>query len=348
MCSTVLTHLSLSLTRGGCSNQLFECESTTQPGYKAVIRFYGSDLTGEGNSHKPMSEEVEAQVMRRLSAMGLYPSILNVFPGGRIEEFAAGRPPTLDEINSLPVNLLLMKKLAAIHSMKDMPNAAEPGKAMFVFDTFHKYLADMETANQTRSPVEPGDREAYEFIRSVDLHQESAWLQQMFPSIASRIVFSHNDMYKNNILLVPDANNNLSDDNMLVIDYEYASSNYRWADLAIHITEMSFQSYDAERDQLIIPHADASFVQAILRCYLDEWRTLNKESVDEQLDTLPHLMHELEFGELIIYLARVLFFCGYVGRNYGPMQSWKYTRVRLQEYLRAKQQFLQKATVASS
>lgn len=58
------------------------------------------------------------------------------------------------------------------------------------------------------------------------------------------------------------------------------------------------------------------------------------------MDSLHHLEHEVRFGYMVIHLARVLFFCGYVGRNYGTLQNWKYTRKRVQEFLKAKQRFL--------
>lgn len=136
------THILISHKhRGGCSNQLFVCESSTS-GSKVVIRWYGSDLTGEGNNHKPMSEEVEEQVMRRLSLTGLYPRLLLTFPGGRIEDFVSGRTPTITEINCPVVNLILMRKLATIHSMSHMP--VDYSKPMFSFTTLHKYLRDMD------------------------------------------------------------------------------------------------------------------------------------------------------------------------------------------------------------
>lgn len=59
-----------------------------------------------------------------------------------------------------------------------------------------------------------------------------------------------------------------------------------------------------------------------------------------EIDELAHVEQEVRFGSLVIHMARVLFFCAYVGRNYGPLQSWRYTRTRAQEYVRAKQVFL--------
>lgn len=326
-----------------------------------MIRFYGSDLTGEGNNHKPMSEEVEAQIMRKLSISGLYPDILSVFPGGRIEKFVSGRQVTIHEINELKLNLIIMRKLAAIHSMSDMPCGREP---MFTFDTFRKYLTALEAAGHEPVIVDDTDRDAYEMIRSFDFRSESQWLEQVFTKIDSRSVFCHNDLHKNNIMINKgdegagndDNNNHLisrnTDEELLIIDYEYASMNYRWSDLSIHLIELSLSSYDHEMDKLLIQPKDEEFVRTVVSCYLGEWLSINKVDDDpghgmtgtcsNNIDTMDHLMYEISFGQMIIHYARVLFFAAYVRRNYGPMQSWKYTRMRLNQYFSAKRDFVNK------
>lgn len=113
------------------------------------------------------------------------------------------------------------------------------------------------------------------------------WLEQLFPSIRSRVVFCHNDMHKGNVLLDSDVpldpnNNSFPEDSIRIMDFEYSSANYRWADLSIHLIELSFQSYDWDRDQLMVPLPDDTFVRSLLSCYLDEWRSLNQDKADSE------------------------------------------------------------------
>lgn len=306
---------------------------------------------GEGNSHKPMSEEVEAKIMEKLSKCDLYPQIVNTFKGGRIEQFISGRTLTIKEINSLPLILILMKKVAAIHSMKDMPSGKgddDERKPLFTFETFDKYLKDLRDVKPViRNEIE---EEAKEFVtKSMKFEEEYRFLHHIFQHMNSRVVFIHNDLHKDNVMIdskepVDQNNNNINvrPEDIRIMDYEYSGYNYRSVDLAILLNEMSFQSYDEEKDCLTVPEVSEEIVRQTIHCYLKEWKSLNPDDFDERVDNVDHLVHEISIFRLIHSYARILFFCAYVSRYYGPMQCWTYTRTRVKHYFRAKHDFLSK------
>lgn len=315
---------------------------------KVIVRFYGSDLVGDGNGHKEKTDSLEAELISRLNREGLYPKILSTFPGGRIEQFISGRLLTNHEMSDHKVSTIIARKLAAIHSLKNMPgkNSSQP---LFTFQRLLDYITDYENvkASIDVSSLSGDDVAIVEYFRQYDFMAECDWLREIFTAIKCyRIVYCHNDIHQKNIMIRADDNSNIidtqnmTDDQIVIMDYEYSNLNYRWADLSNYFCEIQFFSYHHVKAACLNDYPDVVFRTLMINEYLHEWESKCPEEYDPVVDTTDSLLRETHFGSLVIHLFRVLFFLSYIKRNYDSFQSWKYTKVRFDAYLKMKQEWI--------
>jgi len=295
-----------------------------------------------------MDETTELAIMTKLAEKGLHPKILASFPGGRIEEFVFGRQLTLDELNdeSLSLATICMKKLAHIHSIKDVPMKKE---TVLSFPLIRSWL---EMFENHKNSMTFDDQEDLSFFRdqilTTDFSHELDWLEKVFLSIPTRTVFSHNDLHVGNLLLLnsvssADANNNdqrLNENGVLIMDYEYSGLNVRWGDIAKFLCEMSCSSFDPELDQVEYKHPEKKRIEQMISVYIEEWKILNLEIFDSNLDSVEYIHNEVSYGSLCVHLLTVIFFLAFVKKNFDKLHNWKYIRMRLNSYFEMKREFL--------
>lgn len=299
---------------------------------RVIVRFYGSELTGKGNKYKKLTEKEEVLIMNKLSQRNLAPRVIDAFDGGRIESFVTGRLITFDEIKSQSINHAIAKKLAQIHSMQDMLQKQEP---LFNVDTLFNFLDDFEKKRSVdANDLSESDRTIRSKILAFDVRREAEWIACLLQSVSSRIVFSHNDVHMKNIFVLQEQND------LLLMDYEYSGYNYRWADLANHLCEISLHSFDLSSGQCTICPLTRCERQEFCTVYLNEWIKASDMNEISTLDTVDKLMMEVDFGFLVVHLMRVIFFTAYISTNFGPLQSWSYTALRLERYLQSKEEFI--------
>ena len=337
--SFIVVSFLLFKRRLGFSNCIFKV--THSPSHERVIvRFYGSALTGKGNKYKKLSEEEEVAIMNKLSQRNLAPRVIHAFQGGRIESFVTGRLITFDEIKSQSINHTIAKKLAQIHSMDNMLSKQEPG---FNVEILFNFLDDFEKKRTVEAgDLSESDREIRSKILAFDVRREAEWIASLLRSVSSRIVFSHNDVHMKNIFVLEEQKD------LLLMDYEYSGYNYRWADLANHLCEISLHSFDLSSGRCTISPLTRLERQAFCTVYLAEWmqqaaaaaEAEGKREEKSTLDTVEKLMMEVDFGFLVVHLMRVVFFTAYISTNFGPLQSWSYTALRLERYLQSKEEFI--------
>ncbi|XP_053205423.1 uncharacterized protein LOC128389817 [Panonychus citri] len=82
---------------------------------KVIVRFYGSEFTGEGNQYKCVSDDEEMEILKILSARGISPAVLKSFPGGRIDEYIESTILDPKRIAQIDILTILAPKIAQYH-----------------------------------------------------------------------------------------------------------------------------------------------------------------------------------------------------------------------------------------
>lgn len=329
------------MTSQGFSNYIFKATHIPTD-EKVIVRFYGSALTGKGNKYKPLNQEEEEEIVKRLSELNLAPKILFSFQDGRIESFVKGRLITKEEIKSKIGDEKIAIKLAQIHSMKNMLKEQNP---LFTMNKLYTFVSDFEKKKVTKeekseekNKLNSNDEILRDELISYNYREEAEWIESIFNKLESRVIFSHNDVHMKNIFVLEneDGNNTFE---LLFMDYEYSCYNYRWADLANHICEISLHSFDLESGECKTPPMTREERETFINNYLKEWLKLNL-SEENDIDSVKNIMMEVDFGLLVVHLMRILFFIAYIDTNFGPLQSWSYTKMRLKKYLQSKEEFI--------
>lgn len=255
------------------SNRLFSVELNAQKGEsqgrnhenddrKVVIRFYGSSfIPNDVLTSSKSSEVTESRLVSKLSELNLCPKLLATFPGGRIEPFVKGRMVTIQELReNVELNIQIARKIALIHSLSSRGEFLEEigidsSRILFTSNVLDGYLADfLKVKSELMETMVDEDCIS---LFNHDFQSETDFLIEKFQKLESRIVFCHNDLHHKNIYLLDcDQNNNVipADDletRLMVMDYEYASFNYRWADLATYFTgkQLNFPSNDRIKNE---------------------------------------------------------------------------------------------------
>lgn len=252
----------------GLSNYLFSAclkdDVPTLPGEprKVLIRVYGEVLRSSVDSI--VLDSVNFAI---LSEKRLGPTLYGVFPGGRIEEFIESRTLLTSELSIPKVMETIARHTARIHRL-NMPFCKQP---TFLLNMMEKFLAQLTGTRDPPSRPTPklsraslvelqveydrhvsesngdswgefGFNEAQEMALRFKLCEEFTWLKAKFqesPSDMFPVVFCHNDLQENNILVL-DKPGEEGAYELLPIDYEYAGYNYRAFDVGNHFNEWCY------------------------------------------------------------------------------------------------------------
>lgn len=147
---------------------------------------------------------------------------------------------TCQELRDPYLSAIIARKAANVHSL-DVPINKEP---TWLFDTIHSWLETIRESQAAGPTPETGTS-----LLSFAYEEEVEWLKSYLKQVRSPIVFCHNDLQEGNILL-PEVNTvmrkgrkvstPLTDDRVVLIDFEYCSYNYRGHDIANHFCEWAF------------------------------------------------------------------------------------------------------------
>ncbi|KAJ3651951.1 hypothetical protein Zmor_017955 [Zophobas morio] len=316
---------------GGLSNLLYhislpeslvkETKDLTEP-KEVLIRIYGQ-THGEHALEALITESV---VFTLLSERGLGPKLHGVFPGGRIEQYINARPLITKELADEKLSVKIAQKMASIHTM-EVPLHKEPG---WLWDTIDRWLKTCES--KLKSDDVP------DFIRdvvNVDINAEVDWLKKRLEMENCSVVFCHNDMQEGNILIRQDGpeNNNNDDPEIVVIDFEYCSYNYRSFDIANHFmewmydyTEPEYPFYKEQLDHYPSKQQRLLFIKAYL-----EARGL-KENPKK-------ILREVEVFSLASHFFWGIWGIINAGTSTIPFGYWEYGAARLKNYFQQKKKF---------
>uniref|UniRef100_A0A8C5R599 Ethanolamine kinase n=1 Tax=Leptobrachium leishanense TaxID=445787 RepID=A0A8C5R599_9ANUR len=218
----------ISIIRGGLSNMLFLCslpedvKVVSNEPRCVLLRLYGAILQG-----------AEAMVMESvmfaiLAERSLGPKLYGIFPQGRLEQYIPSRRLETCELRLPDLSSEIAIKMSRFHGMS-MPFNKEP---KWLFGTMEKYLKQVLKIKFT---MEPQARKLNTFL-SYNLPKEMANLRSLLEATHSPVVFCHNDCQEGNILLLNKSENS-EQQNLMLIDFEYSSYNYRGFDLGNHFCE---------------------------------------------------------------------------------------------------------------
>ncbi|KAK0396791.1 hypothetical protein QR680_001857 [Steinernema hermaphroditum] len=254
-----LDFLKINRIKGGMSNMLFLCRLgephrpiRNEPD-KVLLRVY---FNPETESHLV----AESVIFTLLSERRLGPRLYGIFNGGRLEEYIPSRPLTCQEIAKVPISNKIAKRLARVHQL-DVPIWKEPDYLCEAMERWLRQLVNKEAFDLPEMYHQWGP----ESITWSELLQEINYLRTMIRKSTSSVAFCHNDLQEGNILLPKASSGNIrmpsvsddAPDNMLtafnpadprlvLIDFEYASYNYRAFDFANHFVEYTID-YDIDQ-----------------------------------------------------------------------------------------------------
>ncbi|KAK5970616.1 Choline ethanolamine kinase [Trichostrongylus colubriformis] len=250
-----LDQLKLTRIKGGMSNMLFLCRLSelhrpirNEPD-KVLLRVY---FNPETENHLV----AESVIFTLLSERHLGPKLYGIFSGGRLEEYIPSRPLTCREIALPAMSSKIAKRLSKVHQL-EVPIWKEPD---YICDALQRWLCQLMNTATGQNPF---------VLPSCYSQWAPSCLTSMISKSKSPVTFCHNDLQEGNILLPKASSGNIrlpsvsedslesltlaacnpNDPRLVLIDFEYASYNYRGFDFANHFVE-----YCIDYDILDHPH----------------------------------------------------------------------------------------------
>lgn len=191
----------------------------------------------------------ENVIFAQLGERGIAPKLLGLFGNGRIESWITARRASLDDMSTNELISGVATEMASLHAFcpHDETNTT---RSSTVWSVIENWIAECRILKpqQDDVDVEVLYRE-YSELRHVILEE----------SPISPLVFAHNDLLAGNILL--------GDDKTHLIDFEYASTNYRGFDIGNFFCEIMGGTEDGivQRERYPGVEQQALFCQVYLR-----------------------------------------------------------------------------------
>lgn len=259
---------------------------------------------------------------------------------------------TCRELRDPLLSSIIARKLANVHTL-DVPIHKEP---TWLFETISNWLENVRARSIADVP-DRGNRKLIRQLTEFDYETELPWLKKVLKSCHSPVVFCHNDLQEGNILL-PDAPQKktrkakeqpvITDDRVVLIDFEYCSYNYRGFDIANHFCEWAFDYSNPDYPCFYANEADYPTDKQrrqFVREYLNQSKrhaTSDPNEPTDDRDTEEHILMEAEYFMLASHFMWTLWAInnGFTSQiNFG---YWEYGKVRLNQYMKHKEKLRQK------
>lgn len=196
----------------GFGNRLFICQlkgrdnnkkssKKSEIPNKVLVRFYGGNVLPRKNPIRSLNETTEVLLFQLLGGQGLGPQLFGCFEGGRIEEFIPSRNLTVQEFvcNSV-INDSIARLIARYHCLTSVPVKKTPWDISLILRVaIDSYLNQKDDILKNVVPADFYSTSPNFF--DFDLITEITWIESVLPLIRSRVVFTHNDSNRSNILL---------------------------------------------------------------------------------------------------------------------------------------------------
>ena len=277
-------------------------DSTVPP---VLLRLYGGNVLPRDAPIRTLNEVTETLLFFHLGETNQGPKLLGTFEGGRIEEFVSGSTLSVDDFVTNPkVALALAKVLAKYHRV----NVPVPRKAWDVVNiakTCHQKFKESypEFGNSYLTPG--GALGEYESLRGViefDVDEFTSWIERTMKLIKMRIVFTHNDANRSNII-VKGPSSDLSgqdlDQRLLLIDCEFSGYSYRGFDIGNAFCMRKFD-FAGEKFLSGYEYPDVADRRLFIQAYQEDMRRsgFHSDWDEDGIDSIDHILMESEFGAI--------------------------------------------------
>ncbi|UYV76369.1 CHKA [Cordylochernes scorpioides] len=297
---------------GGLSNLIYYCSlpETHTPlvgePKQALLRMYGQ-------IHEGQRDVIESVIFMMLSERKLGPQLYGIFPGGRLEEYIQARALTCEELRNPSISATIARKLAAVHSL-NVPIKKEP---TWLYDTMTLSIAEK--------------------LVSHEFEDELQWLWSFLTQVKSPVVFCHNDLQEGNILMPEDRAK--EDDQVVFIDFEYCSYNYRGFDLANHFLEFcyDYQNKDYPYYSVHMENYPSKEQQLI---FLRHYLSCSRVEGDDSEDIEQRILAEISCFTLASHFLWTLWAIHNATTSKIAFGYWEYGTDRLTEYFKHKERLL--------
>ncbi|RWS01111.1 choline/ethanolamine kinase-like protein, partial [Dinothrombium tinctorium] len=288
-----------SYNSSGVANRIYCCSFSKKK--RVIIKFYGSEFLEDVDEITLKYEPEEAIIVYRLHKIGLGPKVFGFFDGGRIEEFVEGRNVNINDFKDISLYSTFAYNLAKYHSLS-MPISRK-------YNLFKNFIEMVEKVNLECDliKIDAKFREISKPLLEFQVMEEVKWMSEIAPLINSRIVFVHNDLNFNNMILKDKFDS--KNDRIMFLDYEWSKYTYRGVDLAYFLVEHQFRVYTNENGTRVdyfkvqnLNEIKETFVQE----YIKAMKTHHFE-MNDQLDSLNHILEEIEFFTVLRYLFLIAF-----------------------------------------
>ena len=142
-----------------------------------------------------------------------------------------------------------------------------------------------------------------------DFKSEIEFVTSVLARLKQRIVFASNDMNRSNFLILTDPNTgcDLHPRQILLIDYEFCSYNYRGFDLGNYFGMKVFD-FGAEKFITGEKYPPLEYRMDFIQKYIETMRNLPNRPHDwdeETIDSPQHILMEADFGSFAIRLINI-------------------------------------------
>lgn len=297
-------------------NRIFLCHNKVRD-EKVLLRLYGGKLLDANNQLRGGSIETEVLIFHIMAQKGIGPQLLGVFTGGRLEQYIENNETlSTDHCQDPEVMSALARKLAQFHATK-VPLSKTPRDLIGIARKVHaeKWDKYLEFMKSRELPPVPEMQQAAQAVYSYDFSAYADWLEQMMPKIKTRVVLSHGDQNRANILVRNDISD--PDQKVVLIDFEFACYGNRGCDIGMHFKNRTIDICEFMKGNIQpLPYPSEEERRAFIVSYLEEAKKIAPNEWDESLDSEFTVLLESEFYAAV----HQLFFSSFIVKDF---EQWK-------------------------
>lgn len=262
---------------------------------------------------RTLNEVTETLLFYKLGELGMGPKMLGTFDGGRIEEYiVASSMSAKDFATNENVARALAKVMARYHRI-DIPIKRQPWNVDGMIKSCYSKFQDAHPELSNCYFDKGTDIGRFDALRPViefNVIEFNNWISKVSKLIKTRIVLTHNDSNRSNIMIngsSPNLDSLDLDQRLLLIDCEFSGYSHRGQDIgnAFGMRKWDFAGeklasgyeYPNEHDQRI-------FIES----YVEDMRSNNHyDDWDENgIDSVDHIMMETEFGSICVRFINIV------------------------------------------
>ncbi|ORZ39367.1 kinase-like domain-containing protein [Catenaria anguillulae PL171] len=197
---------------------------------RVLLRVYGIGMENY------IQRDRELYWLRKLSETGYGARLLATFANGRFEEYLDSLTLSKTHLRDPTTSQRIAEKVCHLHNLADQfpmsPGiAAERAGEPEIWKSLSKYLAMARDGLPAIVETYPDRAARAEALKVDELEEVVKRIRNKVEQVGSPIVFAHNDLQYGNLLQHSITNE------IVIVDYEYSSFNYRGFDIANHFCE---------------------------------------------------------------------------------------------------------------